>query len=356
MKRDIEVAENILATLLKQDGSWGFSNSVEGTYIEGHGAMFTIGNGLHIISGEDVVIFGYGQSYDLKSSGTTKKAQSTSINRDSLQTAVFNKVKNAMKTFLTDYAYLISQLKPNEKILLRYGAANKFGGAATTFYSASLATTASSEKNLQKELTAEVTKATLDDFRNGKLTKAQLEERIKFIEQTAGNERDTELELLSSILNRLYQNDLSKTFDMIGQPSYEKVEGLGAIFNMRFGLLTREVGNNMIYYLRDSDLVTQLRIREKNEHNETSKEDLKKRYNEFLADFSKNVIEYGRTVKALGTNDLFIFKLDMSACPECGIPDKIELSIKKSVLEEYDKNKITLAQAVEKITVKEARN
>ncbi len=351
MTRDIEVAENILSTLVQQESNVRFGNNVEGTYIEGHGAMFTIGRGSAVIAGNNVLVYGYGSTLDLRD----KDKKKNPIDQDSLRTATQANIKNIMKIFLTDYAHLLGQLKPDEKILLRYGVKNVFSGNAITLSRTSVFTTSEDQENMPQELTAEISKSAIDDYRNGKLTKAQLEERIKFTEKTGNEKKDTELELLCTIFHRLYQGDLSKVAHMMRMPHYEKIEGLGAVLNMDFGMLVEGVGNNTIYYFEGRDLVRPLRKRTEDDKNVEieDEEDLKERYAQFKEGFLENIIEYGRTVKNLMPDEVLLFKLDIAhGCVECGLPSAVELSVKKSVLEDYDKNKISLEQAIEKITVK----
>ncbi|MBK7873747.1 MAG: hypothetical protein IPJ74_25350 [Saprospiraceae bacterium] len=114
MKRDIEVAENILSTLMDQEfGLHG--NNVEGTYIEGHGAMFTIYGGvLSNLALDRQVILPPTWNED----GVYRLGKTTDkpINLDSLNNALRTKTKEAMKIFITDYAQLLSQPKPDEKV------------------------------------------------------------------------------------------------------------------------------------------------------------------------------------------------------------------------------------------------
>ncbi len=352
MTRDIEVAENILATLMNQGSNIRLGNSVEGTYIGGHGVLFTIGgSGIFSYSlSTSGVISGQGKTYNLKGQVLDKE-----VNPDSLNEVAFTNMKNVMKTFITDYAQLLSQLKPNEKILLRFSPnrlLNRFmvAGAAQIVFPGS----DEEKSDVPKELTAEITKSAIDDYKSGKISQKQLEERIKFSEKTGTAKKDAELELLGSIFNRLYQGDLSNTFHMLGQPNYEKIEGLGAIFDMRFGAFAKGFGKNRIYYFDSGDRVRGFK-QEKEEAEKTdeeAEENMEARYDEFMDSFKESVIEYGRTVKNLTTNELLVFKLDLSSCPDCEIPRKVEVSVKKSVLEDYDSRKISLEQAVEQITVK----
>lgn len=352
MTRDIEVAENILATLINQGSNNRLGNSVEGTYIDGHGVMFTIGGSGGVFNfnfGNAAVLSGEGKAYSLKGEVLDKIGYPDSLNQ-----VAFANMKNVMKTFITDYAQLLSQLKPNEKILLRYSpnrlsSRYVISGSAQLFFSDS-----DEEKSTTpKELTAEVVKSAIDDYKSGKISQKQLEERIKFSEKTSTAKKDSELELLGSIFNRLYQGDLSKTFHMLGQPNYEKIEGLGAIFDMRFGAFAKGLGNNRLYYFDSNDRIRELRKkREEVEPDEEEEVNMEERYDAFMDSFKENVIEYGRTVKNLPANELLVFKVELSSCPDCEIPRKVEVSVKKSVLEDYDKNKISLEQAIEQITVK----
>ncbi|MDX1939160.1 MAG: hypothetical protein SFU99_01330, partial [Saprospiraceae bacterium] len=352
--RDIEVAEKILETLLNQESKF-YGNNVEGIYIEGHGAMFTIyGNIISNLSFTRPIILppsGDNEHYTL--SKTTDKP----LNVDSLNNALRTQTKEVMKIFITDYAQLLNELKPDDKILLRYVLRNR----NDRFLSGVFATRADDleekekEDKQLKEFGAEVMKSEIDDFRTGKLTKAQLEDRIKFTEQVVSTKKDTELELLGSIFHRLYQGDLSETFRLYNDPHYERIEGLGVVYEMNFGRTwgqwaqgTYEFDYTLEAYERAViGRKGQGQNKEKSDKEETDeekewKEKLKNAYPKFIEEFKRNVIEYGRTVRKLPANELLIFKLDLNTCEECDIPDRVEISIKKSVLESYDSNKITM--------------
>lgn len=374
MKRDIEVAENILSTLLNQESNY-YGNSVEGTYIEGHGALFTINSGSFIsVNGYNKAIV---LSTDASQNGVYQLGETTgkSVNIDSLNTALQARIKDVMKTFITDYAQLLSQLKPTEKILIRYTRGNRYGdvkvfGLTSRLAAVDAQTTVNKDKNKTapdktlKELSAEIMKASVDDYRSGKLTKAQLEQKIKYSEQNVTDKKETDLELLSSIFHRLYQDDLSETFRLYSDPSYEKIEGLGVIFTMNFG--GRFFGRAAYSYsfsTRAGDRVwssSPSQNKKKSDKEEEDDSDWQKKieesYPDFLETFKQNMIEYGRTVHTLNADELLIFKLDLMNCDDCDIPAAVELSVKNSVLEDYDKNKISIDQAVEKITVKETRD
>lgn len=364
MKRDIEIAENILSTLIGQETNARMGNSVEGTYIEGNGVLFTIGGSsfYNLSYGRDLFVNGYAIATTPASAPSAKgqgqQATKNTINRDSLNNKFYTDIKKVMQTFITDYAYLISQLPPTEKVLIRYGQNGQFSNFVIAGTPKAWGFNADQEEDSTppKELTAEITKTNLDEFRSGKLTKAQLEQRIKFTEKTSTAKKDAELELLSSIFNRLYQNDLSETFRIFGNPSYEKIEGIGAVFNLNFG---RFFGAGGVYTLYTKD---RLGARSGNKiETTTSKPEptetenlqrIKADYPKFMEGFKQNMIEYGRTVQNLAANELLIFKLNLPECADCGIPESVEVSVKKSVLEDYNKNKMTLEQAIQQVKTK----
>lgn len=371
MKRDIEVAENILATLIQQETDSRFGSGIEGTYIEGQGALFTISKGSFLSYGytiaglrkDGVVVGRASKDRDRADAPLSPMPERWEINVDSMNEVMHEQLKAAMKTFMRDYAHLLTELTPNEKVIVRYNNDRQFPamvyttGSATGFFNAK----EKEDKETLKEITAEVEKASIDQYRNGQLSAKQFEERIKFKELTTSNKSYADLELLSSIFNRLYQRDLTESFRIFGSPRYEKIEGLGVIYTMKFGeqssILAGFPNEAIIVYngrvTREQDVPRDKRSEaaeskaEKDEDHQAAE-----KYPGFIEGFKENIIEYGRTVKSLTAAEVLIFKINLDTCYECDIPANVELSIKKSVLEAYDKNEISLEQAIAKITMK----
>src|ERR1700754_732404 len=85
------------------------------------------------------------------------------------------------------------------------------------------------QKAKRSLLSVEATKADLTSFRQGKITRDQLMAKIKVINTVSSEKSEPDMELLSSIFNRLYQADLSKTYYVQGNPYYERLTDFGAI-------------------------------------------------------------------------------------------------------------------------------
>jgi hypothetical protein len=75
-------------------------------------------------------------------------------------------------------------------------------------------------------------------------------------------------------------------------------------------------------------------------------------YPEFEKSFKENIINYGRTVKSLEPNEILMFKVNLTECKNCDMPRAIDLSVDASVLADFDKSKIDLNSAMNKIKLK----
>lgn len=175
------------------------------------------------------------------------------------------------------------------------------------------------------------------------MNRNQLINKIVFTEEDESNEKVEDYELLSSIFNRLYQSDLSDSYYMSGGGlRYNVLPKFGVIFNMK------------VYSSNSSDryfaMPTQrLEGLSESERNEKATE----LYPKFLKGLQKHMIEYGRTLKSLKSDEIMMFKVSLTKCEGCGIPKTVELSVKKSILDDFNSGKTSLDNAVAKIELKE---
>lgn len=377
MKRDIEVAENVLQTLIKQkfpDNRIFFSMNINGNYREGYGVTFFLpsdnampmaltmadfGDGERVISfkgnpdwngriahrGEDE-----DRDRDREGSGhkkeprdgddnirvtTTKKVVSVqgsnvkSEKLDSLRDSYNSRVIEAAKEFISDYGDIISQLPDAERIVITNRNERPKMWMGHTPPS-------------RTHLSIEVSRAPIVQFRQGKITRDQLISQIKVVNTKSVDEVDPDLELLSSIFNRLYRPDLSKTFFSEGNLYYERLKDFGAIFYMQVYSSNKTTDNTY-------DMPT-VDMRDVSQTDRDKK--VKELYPVFEKDLKENMLEYGRTVKSLGNDESLTFNVMLTKCKECGIPSSVEVSVKASVLKDYSAGKIDLANAVSKVNVK----
>ncbi len=365
MRRDIEVAENVLSTLIKHEISSQrtiFPLDVKGSYQEGYGVTFRL-PGDHalpmIISSPDNFVYNFSLSDEvaptvsfgrrveedavvpaeedekkdrnaitLKESAREKKR----MRADSILDDYNNKLIKAAKNFIIDYGDFMTQLGPDEKIIVTNRGDNNrvryFGDGKRT------------------HLSVEGTKADVLAFKQGKLTRDQLLAKLKVMNTESVEVKEADLELLSSIFSRLYRVDLSKTYFTEGNVNYERLKDYGVIYYMQ------------VYSSRNADAFGQSRF-----HNlptigmdgvdqATRDKKVTELYPQFERELKENILEYGRTLKTLGDDELLVFNVAVTKCEQCGIPSTLELSVKGAVLKDFDAGKIDKAAGLTKFTTK----
>jgi hypothetical protein len=405
MNRDIEVAENVLSTLIKQEfeKSSFFPVEIRGSYRVGHGITFTVPtdmiipmmwgggrNDVMILDGSPGV-YSYSfsstpepelieeemlarqeqeiaemerskaemkkatsekekgkagiekekaekeakprKTYERVAVGGVQGARGPKVMRtindsDSLQKAASEKVILASKNFLADYGDLLSQVKPEERIIITNKSDN-----SRWYYR---------QNEKRSLLSVEVLKSDLTQFRQGKITREQLMAKIKVTNTETSGKVEQDLELLASIFGRLYRSDLSKSFFVEGNPYYERLTDYGAVVYMQV------YSSNQI----DEGLFSMptVDLREVDQAGRDKK--VKELYPVFVSELKENILDYGRTLKSLKDNERLVFNVVLTKCKGCGIPADIELSVQNSVLKDYSAGKIDKNSAAEKITVK----
>lgn len=373
MERDIEVAENILSTLIKQQFEQQrmfFPLEISGYYQAGYGITFrlpadyttpitfslpggvdnayiwdTRGDGYTYTytspSGEDGPVIVQGKAAPKKTETTLgdkareKEKTKRRMNMDSVKESYNVKIIDAAKSFIVDYGDLISQLPADERIIItnqgdrpRVWVGQFFNGPKRT------------------HLSIEGLKSDVVGYKQGKTTREQALGKIKVTNTESSDKVEPDMETLSTIFNRLYRSDLSKTYFIEENIYYERLNDFGAVFYMqvyssipssyqRFTMPT--VG------LEDIDHVT----REKK---------VKEIYPQFEQELKDNMLEYGRTLKSLKDEESLILNVTLTKCIGCGIPVSLELNVKSSVLKDYSAGRIDKAAAINKIAIRKGAN
>jgi hypothetical protein len=363
MTRDIEVAENVLATLIKQEinqqrGFFGID--INGSYLPGYGVTFRLpsdfASPLRIpfpSMDNNAVIFNTrenGYSYTISSGheeevedgndeevrGKTMKLKQRTgkgPDMDSIRESYNQKLIQAAKDFILDYGDFISQLGPNERIIVtNLGEQHNRGWYFNN--------------GKRTHLSIEGMKSDVVSFKQGKLTRDQAVAKLKVINTETVEEKSPDMELISSIFSRLYRYDLSKTFFTDNNIYYEVLKDYGVIYYMQvFSGTDAGYGrfNMPTVNLEDIDQAT----RDKK---------VMELYPKFEQDIKDNILEYGRTLKSLKDDELVVFNIVLTKCKACGIPSSIELSIKSGVLKEYGSGKIEKNAAMARFSVKKGPN
>lgn len=394
MNRDIAVAENVLSTLIKQEFSKRsfFPVEVRGSYRSGHGVTFTVPtdmlipmvwggrNDVMILDGtpgtysysfsttpepDEEVIEAEMQAtreYEIaemekekaeKLKGKAEKDMKSakkeneklerlqgvraprvariSQDSDSLQAVASEKIVLAAKNFLADYGDMLSQLKPEERIIIT----NKSENSRWFFR----------QNEKRSLLSVEALKSDLNLFRQGKVNRDQLLAKIKVTNTESSGKLEPDLELLISIFNRLYRSDLSKNFFVERNPYYERLTDFGAIVYMQV-----YSSNQISSYNENRYAMPTLGLDDVDQATRDKK--VKELYPAFENELKENILDYGRTVKSLKDNEQLVFNITLTKCKGCGIPSDIEASVQNSVLKDYSSGKLDKSSALSKIIIK----
>jgi len=368
MVRDIEVAENILSTLIKQqfEKRTFFPMEIRGEYREGYGITFRLPSEVNgpmiwnfggpqapavtVLDGDSYSYsfsFPSGEQAELervmsddnrvktetvRGTGRARVASSRKVNVDSIREVSADKIVNACKEFLASYGDLITQLPANEKIVI-----TNRGEGDRMWYGAFMNTSKPAYMSL------EVTRSDITSFKQGKLSKEQFDKKIKVINSVVEDELQPDLELLTSIFNRLYRSDLSKTFFTEENIYYERMKDYGVIYYMQVYSSNQGEFNRRYVMptigLEDLDQAT----RDKK---------VKELYPQFEKDIREDILEYGRTVKSLKPEESLIFDIRLTRCEGCGIPSSLEISVKADVLKDYSSGKLGKEAALNKFSIR----
>lgn len=373
MDRDLEIAENILQTLSNSDGNKFYSShSTESSYIPDFGVIFSYPsnnfslrtldikggrNREYIISGNatgrNVIVSpsSDGDTYSYSYTTTDhhdddddcddcpdKKDLKEKLKKGQEEWAKKSEdmFKEQTTAFLVDYADLIGQLKPSDKIMI----------TSKTKNNNVLWIDDSDKKRQSTGRTAEILKSDLIAYKQGKSSREATIGKIKFASTVKDEKVERDLELFGSIFAKLYDSDLSNTYySSSHRINYERLDNFGAIYNMRVYSSSQDNGRHTIRTTRESGLTQEERNQKVNAM-----------YPEFERSIKENILDYGRTIKSLKPNEMLMFKIRLTECKGCEMPRSIEVSVKASTLSEYGFGKITKDKAMESITIKKSGN
>jgi len=344
MHRDLEVAENALGTTLTPNSDdfprWNVGDKdIEAGYIKDYGVVFMVNsNGL-----KHYRIYG-----DVNAKG--KKAKSKQEKKEGSEKEKNLFIENS-KTFLADYASIIGQLKDDHRISIRRGGGNSNSGhydleniyIATTNDGSGRRTIWSNNGKSQadSELIIETTVGEINALRKGSISRDAFFKSVSVIENVISYEKDADLETLSAMFQRLYKKDLSSTYYSEREPKYSKLSNFGVIIKMKF--YSSYEDDNV--YSMPTISKEGLTLEERNNH-------VMELLPQFESDFKDNLVNYGRTLKGLDSEEIIMFEINMTTCKDCkDFPRTMKFSVKKSVLHKYNRGELSLKQATDMVNV-----
>lgn len=387
MNRDLEIAKNILATLIKtESNSFYGGTSIEASYIKDYGVVFTIPEHLvYFYSGPRAITIpeipaypDFDMDFDVdvhidkennehhrviikkeikrareESKVAEKEAERRMQEALSLQEAQIvlaethrmatsgqmNEIdwEDIMITFLSDYADLIGQLQPNEKIVINQKSPFDdfvvvWGG---TDYNERL-------ENTNSSISAEVYRKDVKAYKSGKIKLEEFKKRVK-IKKKEPQKKVADLEMFASIFDRYYSYDLSETFYSEGKPRYEVLEGFGVVFHIKVSSASSSRGR-VHFYNQGRGWQKEANI------DETNDDEL---YPKFKDDIKTFMLDYGRTIRSLNDDNKVMLEIKIKSCRDCQIPKTLNVSVEISLLKQYDRQKISREKAIAEIEIKE---
>ena len=367
MQRDIEVSENVLGTLIKQQfekQKMFFPLEIQGSYQPGYGVKFYLpadyttpivfafpDNDNFVWQAERVQGPGVNYSYEYENKkndnepelagkkGTIslkdRNREKKKLDTDSVRDSYNLKVIDAAKTFLVDYGDMITQLAPTERIIISNQGDRPRQWVGKYF-----------NTSKRSHLAIEVLKSDLIQHKQGKITRDEALAKIKVLNTETVEDVEPDLELLSSIFDRLYSADLSKTFFIQENIYFERLKDYGVIYYMQ--ALSAQETDYKRYYMPTVGL--------ENVDQATRDKTIKELYPKFEQDLKDNILDYGRTLKSLKEDEVLVFQVRMTRCVGCGLPSSLEYTIKGSALKDFNNGKIDKNAALGKFVVKKGAN
>jgi len=333
MNKDIGITEKMLESYSKEAfGGTDWEETVQGTYIEDYGVVFTIRTSASVYAIPGIRITRPESSIKGLPMSRTVTIESGKKDESPDMTAVIKK-KQIATAFLSNYATLIRQLKTQDKILLNF--VDDFQEYFPMEWENGRLVT----KCNQTILTAEVFKKDIEEFRTKKINEEEFTNRVAFKETNKDNISNPDIDRLITIFEELHSvEETGYKISLIVKNQYTYIENLGVVisFDLHDHYEYPEYPDNDEANEQEIQAIEQKRA-----------QILKDNFNAFLKTFKENIVEYGRTVKSIQPNEMLIFKLQTYFWDD----NHVEVSVKRSTLDDYDQQKITLEQAIEKVKV-----
>ncbi len=391
-KKDLEVAENIYYTLVKQElesDFWFRDDRIQAEFVQGYGVIFNINyNYSSLLRWTRPAIYTLrGELEGLR--GKSKKEKDVDEDKDEDTEAdilaenepeIEGKLSDeeyqeifieAAKTYLAEYASLLHGLAKDHKVTFKIGTQFSdfdhfmVGLGRSRSRGSGYAYTIESDKKgdnqvvisgfndeerrrMKSGVTITTTKSVIDQLASKAISHDQFINKLEVVKITATDEDNPEFELFATVIERLYKKDLSDTYFLSGSHlSYERYENLGIIYYMRV------YSSNIIIQGKQYSMPT---IGKKELSKAERNAEVVKIYPKFVEGLKDNILKYGQMIKDMPDEESIVFKVKLTECSGCDMPEKIELKIKKSVVDNYHEGRISADKAKSSFELSEYRD
>lgn len=359
MNRDINITKNILQEMFKTDrgthslrgsgGAFSFGShmDISGTYLHDYGVIFSIPGrrSVFVFSSEDedeatTLSFSYGDDGD-------KEVSSAGI-------------INRMKEFLRDYGSTIGQLDDGDRITLIYGNDNASRAPMVWAFSGDPKDVKKSPDETPSIITVTARKADMEAYKRGAISAAEFDSRLNITENNEHTSRQ-DLKIMANILKTSFEDAGTDAYRVRGSVNSSYIDDLGALFYLDagYGSTFFEL-NAAVVKIReelkridnDSVKVWKSQSPDHDRRSAVSDEERAAAYRTFLQQLKETLVDYGRTLKSVKPDEQVFVSVSLSGTGN-EIPERVDLQIKKSVLEQLDRGQTSRAQAINQISVRE---
>lgn len=378
LNRDIKIMENILSEMFRihpaNSGSVSGrevyvyatrsgTNNIRGTYLPEYGVIFQIPKpssmGM-LISRNDDGASGFSFYYG---------------DDDSEENAVTSEgITDRITEFLRDYGSTMGQLGPDDRIMVIYGGAGRTGLFGTYAVSGSRVTSREAPELPVISVAAQM--SDLNAYRSGDLSEQQFRSRISVEEAEQNGNGNMDMRVMANIIETAFEGGDAEKFRVTGSVDYLKLDNFGALFyfDARYGsnvFSVRSLAPTAIFSTNDSSSDTaRARSQEararvevlRGELQATMEENEEKRaenarktvaaFETFKLELKEYLVDYGRTLGSVESDQFILLSVTLNSSVE-GIPDRLDVQVSKTVLEQLDRGDTSRDQALDRVTLRE---
>ncbi len=366
MNRDINIMENILQELFKT--RWeargttvhvnstglfalGRSGDIRGTYLPGYGVIFTIPGGppgfITYSDTDEDKSYSYTFRYsDDASSGKTVSEES---------------ITRRIREFLREYGSTIGQLAQSDRIMVIYNTQQQIR-EFPFFHS-------SDDQKKQQLLPTISVVAQMQDlqaYRSGNLSEDELDQRLSVSKSDAETKDRLDLKVMANIFETALKEQEGPSFRIRGSINYLNLDNFGALFffdahySSRSGSFFFDMPKISSFRINDEEGKARVEVQraleeemsQSRKQQEETTEEITKSYNNFINSLKEYLVDYGRTLSSVKTDQHILISSTISSSID-EIPERVDLQIKKSVLEAMDKGNTSREEAMSQIVVRE---
>ena len=360
MNRDIKIMENILGEMFKTYSGnssnervifsefSGNSRSVRGTYLPEYGIIFNVQTGSNFI---------YVNSSQGDNNNSNSFYYSSDNSSDENEEVSESSVKDRITEFLKDYASTIGQLKPNENVMVIYGSKSNNSFPALVVRSSNGKVESKKQESLPV-ISGSISKKDLDDYRSGKINATAFDNKVKTA--STKDKEYLDLKVMSNIFETALRDQDEESFRLSGNVNYLMLDNFGAIFNLDTSYRTNNhlFGSGNISGITVSGAYIRTNSRTAPDAQEVEKEQaeylakVKDAYKKLKINLKEYLVDYGRTISSVKSDQYILTTVNIRGRYD-DIPERIDVQLKKSVLDQLDKGSISREKALEQVVITE---